>query len=188
MWESNSALFLEIIGGLLLALYLLRRVTLTTIYCTILVKAVFRAARRKYRRIKIYWRHFRDHKPHGFCARFAENIFFFVIPSFIRRGITNMIRFFIHQFRRAESWAICIFAPWAYRKLPNTGQGFCNWIIAKVDAFQKNRASQRRYYYAKLSYSRWEKRQSNGQNTGVCPMRHLLPRANTAYQRTGQAE
>ena len=175
--EHNAAIIiLEILGGVLLALYLLRRVTLTFIYCVILIKATARAIRRQSRRALVHWRYFRTHNPHGFIAPYCESIVQFAghaIPGFIRMGYISTRR----AYGRLESWFIGRLCPAIYRLLPPRAQRFCNWILNKITRFTVKRIAARRQKYAVASYYRWQKRMAatGARPPGTCPMRYLMP-------------
>ena len=176
MEHNATIIILEILAGIVLALYLLRRVTLTFIYCVILIKAAARAIRRQYRRASVHWRYFRTHNPHGFIALWAQSLFSilsFAIPQFVPTFLAWVWRGYIH----AESYFVNTLCPAIYRQLPLWARQFCDWALNKVARFTAKRIAARRQKYAVASYYRWQKRVSadGARPPGTCPMRYLLP-------------
>lgn len=172
--DHNFSHLLEIGGALLLALYLLRRIILTLIYCALLCKASARAIKRRLRRAKIYWRHGRDRNPHGFALRWIESIARILFaPALLLKPAGSLL---LHIYIVLERWAMYRLAPFLYRHMPRRIRLFCDWVLDGVHHFTQKQVLRRRRHYAALSYARWQKRMESGENRAAqCPMRALLP-------------
>ncbi len=183
----DGLLFLEILGGILLALYLLRRVTLTLIYCILLIKAMSRATRRKFRRMRVYWIDFERHNPHGFLAIGMRRVWQYakmLMPKFLGEFMRMLLRGYV----RAELWFLSRLCPAIYIRLPKFAQNFCRWILLKVDRFTARQIARRRAHYAQKSYTRYLKRIDKMSEIIVrsCPMRAFMPLEAT-YNRARQS-
>ena len=177
--QPLGIIILEILGLTLLALYLARRIILTTIYCCLLIKFSFIALRRRYRIAKVYVNHFEKFNSHGFLIAIPK-IFFGLIYKIVPQIFWNVLHWIIWLPARlyccCEKWFIRKASPWIYARLPHRLQRFCDAVLRRVFKFMSAKRVKRRRRYAALSLQRYYHRLLQQPNySATCPMRKLLP-------------